>query len=97
MQPITFAIACEQNPPKNHGAAMGFNNMAVIFGGVIFQPLVGFLLTVFWDHKMFDDAPVYSVGAYEHAMVVIPLCYILGFVVTYFKITETHCKPCYSN
>jgi MFS family permease len=95
VQPITFAIACEQNPKKQQGAAMGFNNMAVIFGGVLFQPLIGYLLTALWDHKIYDGAPVYSFSAYKMAFLVIPLCYILSTVVTYFKIKETNCKSIY--
>lgn len=97
VQPITFGIACDQNPPTQHGAAMGFNNMAVIFGGVIFQPLVGYLLTVFWDKQMFDGAPVYNTECYQYALMLIPLCYIVGFIVTKFKLKETFCKPSYKN
>lgn len=95
IQPITFAIACEQNPPKQQGAAMGFNNMAVIFGGVIFQPLIGYFLTLYWDHKVFDGAPLYSITSYKLAFCIIPLCYIFSTIVTYFKIKETNCKPIY--
>jgi MFS family permease len=92
-QPITFGLACEQNHSDMHGAAMGFNNMAVISGGVFLQPLVGYILTMYWDHTMFDGAPVYDTLQYQHAFLLIPACYLLGLFATHFKIQETHCKP----
>ena len=70
IQPITFGLACEQNSPDVHGAAMGFNNMAVIAGGVLVQPLVGWLLDLFWDHTMFDGAPVYQVAQYKYVFLI---------------------------
>lgn len=92
-QPITFGLACDYNPPKMHGTAMGLNNMAVISGGVLLQPLVGYLLTLFWDHHMQDGAPLYQLSDYQYALLLMPACYLIGLWAVIFRIKETHCQP----
>ncbi|MBM93386.1 MAG: MFS transporter [Legionellales bacterium] len=91
-QPITFGLACDYNPPKIHGTAMGLNNMAVIAGGVLLQPLVGYLLNLFWDHQLKDGAPIYQLVDYQYALILIPIVYLLGLWATYFHIKETYCE-----
>ena len=93
IQPLTFGIACEQNPKDVHGAAMGVNNMAVIAGGVFLQPLIGFLLDLFWDNKILDGAPIYKVSQYQYAFIIIIFSYVISMLVTKYKIKETHCMP----
>lgn len=94
-QPVTFGIVKDINMPSNMGTASGFNNMAVIIGAAIFQPLVGHLLEWHWNGVMSHGAPVYTAFAYHHAMEVIPVIYILGVVLAVFFINETNCEPVY--
>ena len=91
-QPVTFGLVGDNNPPEVVGTAVGFNNMAVISGGVILQPLVGYVLRYFWDGTFVDNVPFYTVESFEYAFVMMPLCAVLGLVVTLFFIKETHCK-----
>ena len=43
-QTVSFAVVKDNNPPELVGTASGFNNLAVLIGGAVFQPLVGVFL-----------------------------------------------------
>jgi MFS family permease len=89
---LTFAIVQDINKPSVTATGMGFNNMAVVVGGAILQPLVGFILNLGWDGKMEGGVPFYTLANYENALFVIPIIYIIGLVVSLGFIKETNCK-----
>lgn len=95
-QVVTFGLVADNNPPSVSGTSVAINNMAVIFGGLIFQPLVGFILRGVWDHKMLNGIPVYSIHAYTLALVSIPIGCFIGLLAITFLIKETHCQPQYT-
>lgn len=95
-QALSFGLVQDNNPPQVAGTAVGLNNMAVVFGGVILQPLAGFLLHLQWHGKMLDGVPVYSAGDYRHALITVPLCALVALVVSMFFLKETRCKPQYN-
>lgn len=70
---LTFAGARESNDPANSGAALGIVNTAVMASGALFQPLIGLLLDLAWDGRMVAGARVYSAGAYQLALAVLPI------------------------
>ncbi|MCB1085277.1 MAG: MFS transporter [Chlamydiia bacterium] len=93
-QILTFALVRDNNRHIVTGTAIGLNNMAVVAGGALFQPLVGFLLHAFW--KGGRDAygvPIYSIGDYHLGLLVVPLCFFIGLLVSLLFIKETYCKP----
>jgi len=91
-QILSFALVSDNNSPRVVGTAIGFNNMAVVVGGALFQPMAGYILGLFWDGTMFEGSPVYSVHSYQLALLVVPLCYALGVISSVFLIKETYCK-----
>jgi sugar phosphate permease len=91
-QAVAFGLVKDINPASTMGTATGFNNMAVIIGAAIFQPLVGHLLQVHWQGVMRHGVPVYSANNYYHALLILPLTYVLGLVAVAFFIKETHCQ-----
>lgn len=92
-QTVTFAVVKENNRADHVGTASGFNNMAVVAGGILFQPLVGYLLERFWDFtKAADGTPIYSVAAFQKAFILLPLCYVVALVMSAFFIRETHAR-----
>ena len=95
-QLLTFALVKENNRPIVNATAIGFNNMAVVLGGAIFHPLVGYILQLNWRGDMADGVPVYSLHNYNIALSVIPLCFLIGALASFFFINETYCKPRYS-
>lgn len=94
-QILSFAVVKDVNPPTVIATAIGFNNMAVVLGGAIFQPLVGLILRWNWEGDMVGNLPFYTVYDYGIALVIIPLCYLICFAAASILINETHCKPSY--
>lgn len=91
-QVIAFGLVLDNNRDQVMGTAVGFNNMAVIFGGVVLQPLVGFILEAVWNHKMINGIPYYSISEFHTALSMVPLVCILGIILSLRIIKETHCK-----
>ena len=91
-QIVTFALVRETNRPSMTGAAIGLNNMAVVAGGAIFQPLIGWILSLLWSGKMGSGAPIYQLSNYKTALLLMPLCFLLAWIVSTFFIKETYCK-----
>lgn len=94
-QALSFGVVQDNNPPKVAGTAVGLNNMAVVFGGVILQPLVGILLHKQWGGTMSNGVPVYTVADYRHALITVPLCAVIALIVSCFFLKETRCEPQY--
>lgn len=92
---LCFAVAKDINRPSVTSTAMGFNNMAVVMGGAVFQPICGWILSKLWDGQMTSGVPVYSEAAYTTALSTVPLCYLIGLIASLFFIKETYCKPKY--
>lgn len=94
-QILSFAVVRDNNRPEVTATAIGFNNMAVVAGGALFQPLVGVLLDWHWSGQMIDDTKIYSVANYQVALSVVPICFLAAFVASLFFIKETYCQPKY--
>lgn len=91
-QPITFGLIADIAPKKMMATAVGFNNMCVIAGATILQPLVGYLLQKHWHHKVIDNAPYYDLSNYQHALIVLPIVSLIGIIAAKFFIEETSCE-----
>lgn len=91
-QSLAFGVVKDRNPTSIMGTAIGFNNMAVVAGGALFQPLVGFLLHWHSTGLIKNGVPIYNLADYRVALFLIPVCYLLAAVVSKFFIKETFCK-----
>ncbi|MFA5960363.1 MAG: MFS transporter [Tatlockia sp.] len=89
-QTVTFAVVKDNNPPELVGTASGFNNLSVLLGGAIFQPLVGVILHNMDGWSVSGGVPVYSVQSYNVALVVLPCCYFLSLIVSLLFLKESH-------
>lgn len=89
---ISYGTAREHNPGRAVGTAYGFVNTASTAAGALFQPLVGWLLDLNWDGRMVAGARVYSSAAYDRALLVLPLCFLIG-VIAALMTRETGCRP----
>jgi MFS family permease len=92
-QILSFAVVKDNNRTEVTATAIGFNNMAVVAGGALFQPLVGILLRWNWDGKIINDVPAYNDHNYRMALCVVPLCFLIGWLVSGWRIRETYCQP----
>lgn len=96
-QSLAFGVVKDNNTACVVGTAIGFNNMAVVAGGALFQPLIGILLYVNWGGILHNGTPFYDIVDYQKALFVLPLCYVIAFFVSHFLLRETYCKPQYPN
>ena len=67
--------------------------MMVVLGGLIFQPLVGVLELMSSDnlHKgLKHGITTYSRFTYQISLIIIPICFLIGLVISLFFIKETH-------
>jgi len=84
-QILYFAAAKEINNPNYSGTTIGFTNAFVMVSGVIFQPLLGYIIDFAWDGLVNPDGtPMYSIEDYQQAMVTIPICMIAAWGVMLF-------------
>lgn len=89
-QSISFASINENNPAHLVGTASGFNNLCVLLGGAIFQPLVGLMLHHSTNLHAIDSVQAYSEGAFRSALMVVPVCYAISLLLVIFILKESH-------
>lgn len=89
-QTVSFAVVKENNSPELVGTASGFNNLSVLIGGAIFQPLVGYMLQHSNSWRLVNGVHVYSQASYQKALMVMPLCFLASLVIAAFLIKESH-------
>jgi MFS family permease len=91
-QVIGYPVAAESNPAIITATAVSIVSTIVIFGGAVMQPVSGWLLDRYWTGGMSHGVHSYSLSAYQHAMVLMLVSFIIAFVLA-FLIRETRCKP----
>jgi MFS family permease len=80
-QILTFALLKEYNPLDRASTVIAFVNMAVVAGGVVFQPMVGSCLQWLWDGRMVNAVPQYTVLSYQIAFLVLPICFLICIIL----------------
>jgi MFS family permease len=91
VQVLAFAIGRESSPKHIAGTAIALTNMFVMLSGVVFQPVIGYLLDLHWAGGMLDGARAYSVHNYQLALAVLPIGIAVAFITIFFM-QETHCR-----
>lgn len=89
-QSVSFAVVTDNNPPELVGTASGFNNLSVLLGGAIFQPVVGIILKHTSDGVMVNDLPIYTVANYNTALIILPICYLISLIISTIFLKESH-------
>lgn len=88
---LNFAFAKESVPARLGGTASGIANMGVMLGGLVMQPLVGFMLDRDWNGAMVDGVRVYDFAAYRNGFALILVWGALALVLLALT-RETHCR-----
>ena len=87
--PLVFALAKENFPNRIAGTVVATINMLTMLGGLIFQPLVGYLLD--WHHHTTNAMGAvkdYTAANYTFALSIVPISLIICLIVMMF-IKET--------
>jgi MFS family permease len=90
-QVLSFAVVKDNNKAANHAAAIGFNNMAVVIAGLIFQPLIGELIDYHAGARALEVVQ-YTAQDYYFGIAVIPIVYAVGLLISLCLIKETKCE-----
>lgn len=91
-QALSFALVKDISKSHLVGTAIGFNNMAIVSGGALLQPIVGIVLQAQWHGQLLNGSPVYQASSYREAFILLPACYLIALLVSVFKLKETYCK-----
>lgn len=83
-QVIVFAVGRELASMSTSATAIALTNAFVMFGGMIFQPVIGILLDQGWDGVIVNNVPVYSAENYQNALIILPIGLLLASFCAYF-------------
>ncbi|HRE32214.1 MAG TPA: MFS transporter, partial [Candidatus Berkiella sp.] len=90
---LAFSVVREINTPILTGTAIGFINTLNNASGALAQPVVGKLLDKQWNGQVLaDGSPVYTLAMYNEALLFLPVCLVIAFIILPF-IRETFCRP----
>jgi MFS family permease len=81
---IVFIMAKENSGARLSGTVFAATNMIVSLGGVIFQPLVGYILDGFSDGQVINGMQVYTVFDYQMALSVLPISLLFVILSAFF-------------
>ena len=88
-QPICFVKIQQVNQDECRGTAVGFTNMAVILSGALLQPLSSVLIERSYRLSLHDMTTTnYSFEHYYNGMMVMPICYLSAFLITFILVKE---------
>lgn len=88
---LVFAFAKESVPARLGGTVSGIANMGVMLGGMLMQPLVGFVLDRHWNGQSAQGARIYDFAAYRAGFSLMAAWSALALVLLFFA-RETGCR-----
>lgn len=83
-QALKFNAAFAHASPAVSGSIVGFVNMLCMFGGFVFQQLIGILLDIFWDGRMQDGHVFYTSETFSKALSIHIFALAICFFCTYY-------------
>ncbi len=85
-QILCFAASKVYNTnPALDGTAIAFANSLVMLGGIIFQPLLGFIMDLVWSGAVSANGrPIYNAYEYHLAILSIPIGLFIGGILLSF-------------
>lgn len=79
---LVFAVSNDQNPKSVSATAAAFTNMFTMIGGALLPPIIGKVLDS--TIQLEQGLPVYRIGDYKMALMILPLGLVLVAVLSYF-------------
>jgi MFS family permease len=76
VQSLGYTIVSENNPLSRIGVSMSFVGMLVMCGGLVFQPLIGYLLDVNRQNVSLGELLTYSANDYRIAFAIFPILFL---------------------
>ena len=92
-QIIGYALVAESNHPQITATAISVVSILTQGGYLVYQNLFSWLLVNYGEMQIRDNLPTYSLNAYNHASIILPLGLIAAYIVL-LKL-KIHPKCCY--
>lgn len=86
-QVLIYPLIAESNPLFLLASAEGLAQTLVMCGGLI-QPIFGYLLEKNWNHAMLEHMPVYSITDYQHALIIMPIGFLIALLSAVYMQSE---------
>lgn len=83
-QALKFNAAFAHASSSVSGSIVGFVNMLCMFGGFVFQQLIGILLDIFWDGSMQEGHIFYNAETFSKALSIHIFALAICFFFTYY-------------
>jgi len=90
---IAFALAREHIGTAYSATAIALVNMLGNTSGLIYQPLIGWLLDFFGHNTVQNHINAYQAIDYQKALSVIPLSLLVAIALGWFLLRETYAQP----
>ncbi len=83
--PLVFALAKENFPRSISATVVACTNMIIMIGGIVFQPLVGYLIN-YSKHLRLGaiHSHTYTAADYSLGMLILPIFLLISIVATFF-------------
>lgn len=90
-QVISYALVAESSAATMTASALSLISLLTQSGYIVYQNVFSALLSHFGSMHMEESVPVYSLGGYQLAAIILPigLCFALAVL---FGLKETHCR-----
>jgi MFS family permease len=82
VQILGYTVLVERTAQAFTGASLSISCVLVMSGGTFLQPLFGKIMQHQWDGKLIAQTPVYSAEAYQSAMIIFPIAFIIALFMT---------------
>tara|TARA_Y100000588_G_C14164092_1_gene886150 strand:- start:353 stop:1510 length:1158 start_codon:yes stop_codon:yes gene_type:complete len=86
-----FAIAKEICSQKYVATGLSFMNMMNMIGIAVAQPVIGYVLDIYWAGDLNDGIRVYTMHAYHIGLSILPIGMLVALLILPF-VKETYCK-----
>lgn len=83
-QALKFNAAFAHASPKVSASIVGFVNMLCMFGGFVFQQIIGFMLDIFWTGSMLEGHKYYDEETFSKALSIHIIALAVCFFFTYY-------------
>ncbi len=84
-QVLCFTLSKNHASESISATAIGFTNALVMLSGIIFQPLMGHILDIFWNGQLHQNGMrLYDITAYRMSILTIPLCFMTNTILIFF-------------
>lgn len=90
-QVISYALVAESSSPVMTATAVSVISILTQGGYIVYQNLFSYLLTSQNEMHLINGTPVYQLGAYQYAAIILPLGLLIAFFML-LGLKETRCQ-----